>query len=424
MKLFFKDCSLVVVILTILFFTFITSGEYQIAILFMVWLSYLIRQRKWVIYRIQGMKYLLIYMILGIAGGLIYSNPPYYLIRDLYYTLFAIIAIYLGYILYKFNHNISIVKTYVVCAVSISFIQIVRILVNYTALISLDINKWRASIGDTKYIIAIAIALLIMKKFYGQEYIVGRKLDSWLLVILFIPFILSFSRTFFLTLFISILVFFILSPKKNRKSKIAVKRAMYGIFIFFSAIILMYNILPHSLVTNFMDKFMNSFQELNTKLDWENSIIVTQNWRGYERYSANKLFDNAGVFNKLFGFGFGKLIPLKYSDLVGVPISDGGITVLHSGYHTVLIKGGITGLLCYILFLLTNIKISLKKIKDNKHDFIHLEENVVILSFCIAMIFMTNVVTGIFIPTSFTIDMIIFGMVLAKNNHINKINNE
>jgi hypothetical protein len=215
-----------------------------------------------------------------------------------------------------------------------------------------------------------------------------------------------------------------LSPKKNRKSKIAVKRAMYGIFIFFSAIILMYNILPHSLVTNFMDKFMNSFQELNTKLDWENSIIVTQNWRGYERYSANKLFDNAGVFNKLFGFGFGKLIPLKYSDLVGVPISDGGITVLHSGYHTVLIKGGITGLLCYILFLLTNIKISLKKIKDNKHDFIHLEENVVILSFCIAMIFMTNVVTGIFIPTSFTIDMIIFGMVLAKNNHINKINNK
>lgn len=421
MKFFFKECNHVLVILTILFFTFVSKGEYQIIILLMVLFSYLIRQRKWVVYRVVGMKYLLIYMFLGIIGGLIYNNGGYNVVRDLYYTLFAIVPMYLGYVLYKFNPEISIIKTYVICAISISCIQIVKILMNINSLMSLDINQWRTSMGDTKFIVAIAISILMMKIFYEQEYVIGKKLDSWMLMVLLIPFILSFSRTFFITLIINIVILFIFAPRTSKRSKKRIKRIAFGLLISLSIIIFIVNILPSSLVANFMDKFVNSFRELNTNLDWENSTVVTQNWRGYERYNANKLFDNAGILNKLFGFGFGKLIPVKYSDLVGVPISDGGITILHSGYHTVLIKGGLIGLLCYALFFLTNIKRSFKQINVNRFDFINLEENAILISFCISMIFMTNVVTGIFSPTSFTIDMIIFGMVLAKNSHLNKI---
>ena len=84
----------------------------------------------------------------------------------------------------------------------------------------------------------------------------------------------------------------------------------------------------------FVLKIENTLVELSIKTDWSRYENIVQNWRGYEVFVALNQFNNFSLLQKIMGNGFGTLIPVKYTNLVGVPLENGGIILLHNGYYT------------------------------------------------------------------------------------------
>lgn len=93
-------------------------------------------------------------------------------------------------------------------------------------------------------------------------------------------------------------------------------------------------------------KFQRSLQEifLTDSVDPQEMVL---NWRGFEAYNAQLLFDKSSIIQKIFGNGFGTSVDL------GIEIfnEDGGLTrfqpILHNGYYYILIKYGIAGIITY-----------------------------------------------------------------------------
>ncbi|WP_259613872.1 hypothetical protein, partial [Latilactobacillus curvatus] len=144
-----------------------------------------------------------------------------------------------------------------------------------------------------------------------------------------------------------------------------------------------------SFLDPFMKKMMNSMTEISAQSDWNNYAEIVHNWRGYEIYSAKQLLNSFAVIEKVFGAGLGTLIPVLHSDLVGVPLSEGGIILLHNGYYTILIKTGIAGLLLYLMFFGTVI---IKSIRCLHRDGFY---TAILVSICIEILMNSYTTTGI-----------------------------
>ena len=102
--------------------------------------------------------------------------------------------------------------------------------------------------------------------------------------------------------------------------------------------------------TSFIDKIMNSVTEISASNSWSDYNI---NWRGFEVYSAKKVFSQYSIFAQVFGKGFGSTVDVGgYAYLV---TSEAALPYLHNGYYTTLIKGGICGMVLTIGYYLTMI---------------------------------------------------------------------
>jgi O-antigen ligase len=73
------------------------------------------------------------------------------------------------------------------------------------------------------------------------------------------------------------------------------------------------------------------------------------NYRAYEAQQGWKMFLDFPLNSILFGQGFGSLVPLDFHVLLGEVEYD-AVPWVHNGYIYLLVKTGLIGLLCYILF--------------------------------------------------------------------------
>ncbi|EGP5006793.1 TPA: hypothetical protein QFC10_002409, partial [Enterococcus faecium] len=168
----------------------------------------------------------------------------------------------------------------------------------------------------------------------------------------------------------------------------------------------------------FVLKIENTLVELSIKTDWSRYENIVQNWRGYEVFVALNQFNNFSLLQKIMGNGFGTLIPVKYTNLVGVPLENGGIILLHNGYYTLLLKTGICGLLCYLLFFCRLILLSLKSYSDNAM------ESIILLSISVITLVNTYTTTGIFKSTYSFITLIFMGFLIFIISRKRKYNLE
>lgn len=72
------------------------------------------------------------------------------------------------------------------------------------------------------------------------------------------------------------------------------------------------------------------------------------NWRGFEAYNAQLMFDQADLGRKIFGHGLGAVVDLGVSVDIGVDEPLRYLPILHNGYYNILIKYGLIGVAIYV----------------------------------------------------------------------------
>lgn len=207
----------------------------------------------------------------------------------------------------------------------------------------------------------IPMALLIINRF-DEEKSFKRPFRIVMIILFTIPFAVSFSRVSII--FVTVIVLFSISDKLSiftfaRIVIIAIALLFIGSY-FFS------NMLSRKDQEMYNEKIDNSFEEINPNLDWNDSGVVTNHWRGYEIHCVLDKFTEANPLQQLLGFGFGEQIFVgKYAyNLLAIRDQEGhkstSIAVTHNGYANVLIKLGLLGAILLLYFYLKLIVKSLQ----------------------------------------------------------------
>lgn len=370
---------------------FLTNDSTNIILLVITSLYFLyliLSTNKIVIKDIEVIGVLFIILILGIFITLIHIND-YSLrnvIRDIFYILNPIVFIWTGIMFkYKYEERFDIFKIIVYIAVISSILNLLQIAKEPRILQVSSIYIFRNYIEVINaYAVLIAIVLLFTNKHIKNECNFGIFRLNLFRILCIISFIIDFSRTNYICLFIILCPFILPIIRKNI---FKVRKIIY-IFI----LIVLANFIMPDLMGTLFDKMIRSITELKASINWGDPSEIVNNWRGYEIYKAKDLYLEGNWFEKIFGYGLGKLIPVGvFSELVGVDASEGGITILHNGYYMMLIKCGLIGVLLYASVYLVGIRKMIIRIKNN----LDLYRSKLLLGIFVGFLVSTYVTTGI-----------------------------
>jgi len=116
------------------------------------------------------------------------------------------------------------------------------------------------------------------------------------------------------------------------------------------------------------------------------------NWRGFEAYNAQLMFDQSSALRKLLGSGLGSTVDLGQE----IVLEEGAmrfLPILHNGYYYLLIKYGLIGLLFYIVAVL-RFGLLGKAADDNLRA-----EDRMLRGSIVAILLATSVITGLYNKT-------------------------
>ncbi|MDW3693678.1 hypothetical protein [Enterococcus faecium] len=337
---------------------------------------------------VRKQSFLVWLLILGICIGmlnLVHLNTLSFA-RDIFYFSFPIIIlIYISLLSMIFGKNNELLKSIIFAAAVLSVIYLINLLLNKNSVMNQS-NIWayRKETGTGYFIVPVALSILLFSKQFSF-FTINKWKKICLICLLSSHVILSFSRT---VMIIFIIFFFILFPKRNLKKTLLFFFTILIILPFLYEGIKIFS--TNGLLNEYINKIVTSFVEMSKDEDWSNKMNIVANWRGYETFSALNEFHRLNSLTKIIGNGFGAEIEVGYfAELVGGTGTT--IPVLHNGYLSLLIKVGISGLLAYLFFLLSNIYYYVRLVVYQKNAYYKL-----ILSSFLAILVFTYFSTGIF----------------------------
>ena len=338
---------------------------------------------------IKSSRCIIIILALGSIMGFVHINSygMYKIIRDLFYVLNPILFVMISFN-YKNESKYDLLKTVAIAAVIFSTIHIVTVGCEITVSGG-NISTLRSLAGKGELIEVIGAVLFFSKNNELVAYKFSRNFSLFAFCICLISVVLSFSRTYIVMLLIMIYCVLFLGQKKINK----VVKNFFSIGVVLITIIFVANLVMPSMTTAVFLKFQRSLTEIGSNSNWNDKSNIIQNWRGYEVYCAQQQYKAASFIQQIFGQGFGKIInTYGYERLVSN--ESGGVTILHNGFYTVLIKCGFVGLLSYILFFARNIFYWYKRRYSNY-------ESRFMLGLYLAILFSTPFIVGLFRGSSF-----------------------
>lgn len=284
---------------------------------------------------------LLIIVSLGLIG--VYGHLPLHIFRDIVYSLFPVSLIFLGYWMgAEKRFWPEILRVIVFFALIFSLIHIFQFILN-PSLLKENINTIRQSVsnpGTNLIILSIVLGIFQNRLKLGNLFpkFFPRSIS---LIVLVLSFILTSSRTGLITLIILSFCLLGFISKLNWKSAL-------GFLILIISFVVMLITTPADESETFRSKMLRSVQELSVS-DYEDRSDINSHWRGFETFLAIRSFLNAPVQQKIVGQGFGALVDLGFT-MTLVEIEFDEIPILHNGYAYILVKTGLFGLICYLLF--------------------------------------------------------------------------
>ena len=302
---------------------------------------------------------LILLFIIGLTG--INGHESRHILRDIIYALTPIALFYIGY--WMAEHDIKwsqIIKVLVLAAIIVAVNHLLKYIIN-PGLLKSGINNIRATAVNTNINV---IVLSLVFGLFQYRLQLGEFFPKFLprtivLALLFLSFLLAFSRTGLLTLMIMAASTLGIIGKANLRSILTLLILISG----FAAIV---TSTPPDDIESFRGKIARSAKEIAVS-DYTNLADINNNWRGFETYKTLSTYYSGNFVEKIAGQGFGALVDLGFvMNLAGTDFSE--IPIMHNGYAYVIFKTGLIGFVCYIVFYFIILKSSLKNAKTTSKE--------------------------------------------------------
>jgi hypothetical protein len=296
-------------------------------------------------------KPLLGILIIGLIG--MHGHQSHHILRDIFYAFFPLSLLIIGYwIAIDKRMWPRILKIIVFFGVIFSIIHLSQFIFQPELFLENvdDLRHQTAIYGGRIVTLSLVLGLLQYRIGLYNLFpkIVPRKVGLFLLLM---SLLFSFSRVDILIGFILTITIIGFVQKINFRSILNIALLIGGIFIVLLTI-------PSFEVGTFGFKIENIIQEISIR-DYPNAFNALQHWRGFESFVALASFESGSTFQKIFGQGFGALVNLPFTVNLGGEYYN-AIPILHNGYVYIIFKTGLLGILCYIFFYFSLLKISLK----------------------------------------------------------------
>jgi O-antigen ligase len=194
-------------------------------------------------------------------------------------------------------------------------------------------------IGDPNFFaqILVVIAPLALERFIHEKRMLRRLFALWALVVVFFSIMFTYSRGGFLSLAVTIILFFIVYPPRT-----------YQIPIFILSLILVFSFAPQNYFERILslDQFFGTTDSLRVQDDALRSR-ATENLTAWEMVKSNPLL-GVGLSNYSVVFA-------EYSKSLGVTIPDHEVAA-HDLYLEVLAETGILGLSVFGLMIFLSLR--------------------------------------------------------------------
>ena len=355
---------------------------------------------------------LLLIFALGTVTLFFYSYSNRDIARDIAYFLKPILLLFLGYaLIHKIKDPNFIFQVFVYLGLAFAIWHIYNI-ITFPELFNTSINIIRNSTGLSNHVELLALVFLIISLKYPDIQIFKEKRTIYYaLGILGISFILYFSRTMWVAVFILLLASF-------GYAKITLKALKY--ISLFVLLIVSFYIYLYSIdirrnepgISTFLYKMKIAPEEIFLpKVDLNDHASLWDHWRAYE---AKMALEQMSGFQHLVGRGFGSQVDLLFV----APLDEKGmryISHLHNGYILIYYKTGIIGLLFYLLFILHLYLHTFSK----KEIYQTLPINNLISAIGIYLFFSTLIISGIYNTSS--IYTLLLGALLAQYDRLKLI---
>jgi len=350
---------------------------------------------------------LIIIFILGLASTFFYTYHYRDIARDIAYFLKPALLIFLGYALvHKIKNPNFIFQVFVYLGLGFAIWHIYNVL-TFPELFSTSINIIRNSTGLSNHVELLALVFLILSFRHSEIQIFKEKQTTYyVLGVLVVSFILYFSRTMWVAIFILLLASF-------GYAKISLKALKYiGLFILLigSFYAYLYSIeikRDEPGISAFLYKMKIAPEEIFLpKVDLNDQASLWDHWRAYE---AKMALDQMSGFQHLLGRGLGSQVDLLFI----APLNEKGmryISHLHNGYIFIYYKTGIIGLLFYLTFILHLYLHTFLK----KKIFQKLPINHLISAIGIYLFFSTLIISGVYNTSS--IYTLLLGALIAQTD--------
>lgn len=334
---------------------------------------------------------ILVLLFLPLLWGLMmsYNSDVYHFIQGFFYLSIPLILLVIGFQLTR----IFTVDQYFYSIVIIG--NLIALLFIIITIIKAGFGSFLSPYTETRFVVASgspACILSLVVAAYSEQFNLKIFKTAWgrylTIVLNLIAIYLFAGRTYWVMLFIYVILF---SVKTMRKDRLM----FYG-FLFLGALLLFSVIIKSKTGLTFQNsmlyKLLYSFAEIRVS-DFSDYEDVNTYYRGYEAYRSWITFTEGSLAEKIFGGGYGQLVKLDTEVWL-----DGrywsAVPIVHNGFFFILVKEGAMGLVLILLFFWYLVRTGMKSFNssDPSGQFM----SVFILSSAASM-FMTNfVVSGLF----------------------------
>lgn len=370
-----------------------TPDEFIFLCALFVVLMLIINYKRLIIPQIMGFKIYSISILIMLVYGLFSGEVNHYA-KGAFHVLSVVVMVILGYYLSVMtSHKKSLFLSMEICGIIISLISIVRGLRNFGELTTIE--GLRKYFGADIYELTTIFVVLLFICVFKKKVIATRAIDIFALVLLGLNILISLGRAQIFAILI-VLVVMSISNFVFEKNKIKVLGRFLAVVIVLATLIgtVLY-FLPYDVQDTFFDKTVNSSKEINYESEFRNDSEIFNNWRGYEIKNATRQWKHYNALEMLIGGGIQKQIkiinlPSYFSSSKGYSFENSQSPILHNGYYTLLVKGGLLGLVGLIIWLLAPIFMLAKNNNEEQRD-------ILLLMICLNAMYLifTYVVRGV-----------------------------
>ncbi|MFJ7467869.1 hypothetical protein ACIQWI_04895 [Peribacillus frigoritolerans] len=307
---------------------------------------------------------LILIFFIGLLSS-IYGMPFYNdLIRDIIFYLMPILLITTGYIISIKIKDISlIINTVVWSGIILSVYHLHHFVLN-PSLLGESIRQIRLEAGLGFTLTILSLFIIYFSKSFDMKILNNNiKIKTFGFIVCSISGLLSFSRSLIIFSLVILLILSISKRKYVIKSYLSLAITIFMILILIPTI---HFSVPEEAYEQMSGKLVNSLNEVSIT-EFDSIKQINENWRGYEAYRSQIDFLDKSFIAQIFGGGFGERIPLGLSIQLSGEIYT-SVPIVHNGFWNLLNKVGVSGLLLYIVFIISILKLGLKLVKKEGYQ--------------------------------------------------------